>query len=659
MADAPDTNPDRLPAEPFEVPVSPDRPPSEPFDVPVFPDGPPAAPFDVPTSPDRGPSDPFPVPTFPDAPPRDPVPVPISPDRAPRVPFDVPVVPNAPPRDPVPVGISPDAPPADPVTVEVRPDRGPGQPVSVPVIPDVPPGAPFAVAVTPDAPPAAPFPVPTFPDLPAVQIPGAPGGTPTIQQIVAAVRRFDGQLGSFLQSLVEVDPVTAAGPGGGALDPTALARWFRDYTASVGSAGIARFVAEQTALYGMNPVAARIFDPTYFFKLLVPGAAGHVHGAADTELGVTMKSVALVRDGVLQAAVAANPLRPGGDGKSDRPDVYGPENTLRDGQAFTVDSMVDAAVPGLTESPGGGDFLKRDGGVLRFDATAYFQPRAADGSQGARALVKAKASSGVTNALSGRLASSNALDGVVRVTVPGEELDGSVLSRTEDPSEVVDDDDARVPLSFTDLRKDPARNSYRSVYFRPLNLQFSAGFSPEWAEASTFGRVDPVVGYQKTSRTVTLQFDVHAFAPEDVRTMYNKMVLLASMCYPSYGEDGLIRSGPVTRLRIGDAVSTESGGLPGVIRSLGFDFADALWELKRGMKVPRSFRVSVDFLALHEGPVGILNGVFGVIQLPPGGPAPDRDTNLANGPTDPRANGTPEGASPLPGRFSKFGEPRR
>jgi hypothetical protein len=192
-----------------------------------------------------------------------------------------------------------------------------------------------------------------------------------------------------------------------------------------------------------------------------------------------------------------------------------------------------------------------------------------------------------------------------------------------------------------------------------LNLQFNTTFTPEWAEGSTFGRVDPVVGYQKTSRTISLQFEVHAFAPEDVRTMYNKMTWLASMCYPTYGEDGLIRSGPVTRLRVGDAVSTEAGGLPGVIRTLGFDFGDALWELKRGMKVPRSFKVAVDFLALHEGPVGILNGVFGVLQLPPGGPAADRDTNLAGGPTDARANGAPGGASLLPGRFSKFGEPRR
>lgn len=673
MADTPEINPDHPPAEPFEVAVSPDHPPTPPFDVPtfpdhppagtfdvpVYPDGPPGAPFDVAINPDRPPRTPLDVPISPDAPPADPIQVDIRADRPPRAPFDVAISPDTPPADPFDVATRADSPPADPIAIEVRPDGPPRPPVDVSVVPVRPPAAPFSVAVNPDRPPVAPFQVPIYPDLPAVQIPGRPGDTPTVEQIVQAVGRFDSALGSFLGTLVEVDPVTATGPGGGALNPVALARWFKDYTSSVGRAGVARFIAEQSALYGMNPVVARIFDPTYFLKLLVPGAAGHVRGAADTELGVTMQTVALARDAALEAAVAANPLRPGGNGLSDRPDAYGPENTLRDGQAFTVDSMVDAAVPGLTENPGGGEFLKRDGGVLRFDATSYFESRGSDGSQSVRALVKARAASGLTNAFSSRLAASNALDGVVRVTVPGEELDGSVLSTTEDPSDTVDDDDARVPISFTDLRKDPVRNAYRSVYFRPLNLQFNTTFTPEWAEGSTFGRVDPVVGYQKTTRTVNLQFEVHAFAPEDVRAMYNKMTWLASMCYPSYGEDGLMRSGPVTRLRIGDAVSTESGGLPGVIRTLGFDFSEALWELKRGMKVPRSFKVSVDFLALHEGPVGLLNGVFGVLQLPPGGPAPDRDTNLAGGPTDSRANGTPDGVSLLPGRFSKFGEPRR
>lgn len=666
-------NPDAPPAEPIPVSVTPDSPPREPFDVPITPDGPgpalvevgvspdaaPREPFEVDVSPDSPPRDPIEVPTSPDAPPRDPFEVPIAPDAPPRDPFDVPLVPDRPPAQPFDVPTSPDHGPRDPVPVNVSPDTPPRNPIPIQVSPDSPPAAPFSVEVVPSAPPRAPFPVEIVPDLPALQIEGRPGDTPTISAIVNAVRGFDRTLGNFLDFIVELDPISTSGPGGGALDPIALARWLTDYTRAVGTAGVARFIEQQTILYGMNSTVSRIFDPTYFLKMLVPGSMGHARTTVDNEIGITLETVANAKDLLLTTAVSLNPLKPGGNGLSDVPDVYGPENTLQDGQAFTVDGMVDAALPGLTDTLGGGEFLKREDGILRFDSTAYFDARGSNGIQRVRATTKAAAASGLINAFDSKLAASNALNGVIRVGVKGEGDDGAVISTTHDPSDVVDDDDARVPLSFTDLRKDPVRNGYRSVYFRPENLEFNTSFAPEYNEGSSFGRVDPIVGYQKTTRTVSVSFEVHAFAPEDLRVMYNKMTWLASMCYPSFGDDALIRSGPVVRMRVGDAISSDLGGVPGVIRSLAFNFEGALWELKRGMKVPRSFKVALDFLVLHDGPVGLLNGVFGAFQLPPAGNDPNKDTNLAGNPNDSRTDGPPTGVSYLPGRFSKFGEPQR
>lgn len=648
---------DAPPAAPRPVSVTPDGPPAEPIPVEVSPDGPPAAPVPVDVRPDAPPKGPVPVPTFPDLPPRQPVPVTVEPDRPPAPPVEVFVSPDAPPRAPIAVSVTPDGPPGPPIAVSVTPDLPPGPVVAVEAQPDRPPAAPIAVSVTPSPPPAQPFPVETHPDLPAIQIPGTGEAPPTIDQIIGAVKGFDLQLAAFLSSLAELDPITGGGPGSAALDPVALARWFSDYRRTVGDAGVARFIEEQSVLYAMNPVVARVFDPTYFLKMLVPGSMGHVKTALDVEAGITMQTVAEARDLELQAAVFANPGKPSGDGTSTSQDTFGPNSDITDGQAFTVDAMVDAAVPGLADTVGGGQFLKRVDGIMRFDATSFFEARDSFGAQRLRVTAQALANSGQINAFSERLAASNALDGVVRATFPGEDEDGAVRSTTQDPSDVVDDDDARVPLSFTDLRKDPVSNSYRSVYFRALNLDFSTNFTPEYSDGSTFGRVDPSVGYQKTSRTISLSFEVHAFAPEDLRVIYNKMTWLESMCYPSFGDDSVIRSGPVTRLRIGDVVSTDLGGVPGVIRSLAFNFDGTIWELKRSMKVPRSFKVAVEFLVLHDGPVGIVNGAFGVFQLPP--TTQTGDTNLAGNPTDSRDDGSTPRVSLLPGRFSKFGEPRR
>ncbi len=656
------------PAEPFDVPTYPSPPPAEPFDVKVYPDPPPGGTHDVPINPDPGPAAPFDVPTSPDAPPAEPFDVPTTPDPAPAVPFDVPVLPDGPPAEPFDVPTAPDGPPLEPFDVPTAPDGPPAVPFDVPTEPSAPPGLPFDVGVTPDGPPAEPFnvgvdlsppprepfDVPTFPSPPALFTEGSGGGSPSIFAIVEAVRSFDARVGNFLSSLLDLSPINASMTGAGALDPLTLARWFQDYLNTVGPAGVAKFAAQQAILYAMNPVVAKVFDPLYFVKMLIPGSMGNFHTTIDTQAGLTMENVVRAKDQLFQST--------GGFEKFDTgfgPNVYDGRSghTFNAGQDFSVDEMVDAALNGEAHaftSP-----VQDQRGVpavQKFDAQKYFQDRDSFGTQ----LATNRAKSLPADVQSSPLAASAFINGVVRMSVPGE-IDGAIYSETQDPSVGVghvDDDDARIPLCFTDLRKDPVMNAYRSVYFRPLNLGFNKSVTPEWSEGGAFGRVDPIVSYQRTSRTYSVNFELHAFAPEDLGVMYNKMVWLDSMCYPSFGSDSLIRSGPVVRMRIGDAVATESGGLTGIIKSLGFDFNDALWELKKGFKVPRSFKVAVEFLALHEGPVGILNGQFGVFKLPTGGPQGEVDTSNPGGPTESQ-EGPTRVAVLQPGRFAKFGEPRK
>lgn len=692
MADDPKIIPSPPPAEPFDVQVQPDPAPAQPFDVPTYPDPaparpvdvqvypapPPGAPVDVQVSPDPGPRKPVDVTTSPDAPPREPFDVPTSPDGPPlkpfqvdtpkdpppRVPFDVSLSPSGPPLVPFDVPTAQDPPPAAPFDVPTTPDEPPLDKFDVPTYPDGPPAVPFDVGVAFDPPPALPFDVPITYDPPPVLLEGDPSETPTISAIINAVKRFDGVLGSFLAGLEQISPVQISIQGAGALDPSVLAAWFRDYTQAVGPGKVAMFIAQQSELFAMNPTVARVFNPLYFVAMSVPGSMGHVHATLDTQAGLDMRAVAQAKDALIKARVDLV-----GVPEVSELNLYSPGNTQVDGQELSIDEMVDAAIDGVPHP-----FMKkvRDGTGIppakTFDASSYFNDRDSEGGQ--MVGLQARSRIGIENLQSREpaLAASAFINGIVRVQVgANEDPDGCVYSQTQNPADLVDDDDARVPLCFTDLRKDPVRKAYRSVYFRPLNLSFSKSISPEWSEGQAFGRVDPVVGYQKTSRTYSVSFELHAFAAEDLELMYRKMNWLDSMCYPSYGSDSLMRSGPVIRMRIGDAVSTESGGLTGIIKSLSYDFADSLWELKKGSKVPRSIKVSLEFLALHEGPVGLLNGAFGVLRLPPADSKQSSDpgqfTNfVSNGIASagqPREGAAPRGAEVTPGMFSRFGEPRR
>lgn len=633
-------------ADPKDIQVNPDSPPAQPIDIQVTPDSAPAKPIDIQVIPDRGPFQPQDIS--------------ILPDRAPFGPIDIGIIPDSPPGAARDILNIPDQGPRNPIDISIIPDLGPRNALDIPVIPDSQPASPQNIVNNLDSAPAQPIninipaqqqlrqpiDIPINYDLPAVDFRGAP----SINSIIETVARFNRTVAVFLASISELDPITIDAPGAGALNPIALARWYKNYISSVGAGGVAKFIETQTILYSMNPVTARVFDPSYFLRSLLPGSMGITPAALDVQGGRTMETVAIARDKQLQ-------LQSFEDAKEN---LYGPDTKYSDGQAFSVDTLVNDSID-ATNGLVSNKFLKTEDGISKFDASSLFDHSKSTGISTVRAEARAKVASRSENISNTKLAQSAATNGIIRVGFPGENDgdDGSVLSDTQDPSGVsgIDDDDARIPLSFTDLRQVPGKK-FRSVYVRPLNLKISEAFAPEYSEQSTFGRVDPVIGYQRTTRTFNVSFDLYAFAPEDLEKMYNKMMWLKSLVYPLYGADSLIKSGPVVRMRVGDLAASNLGGVAGVIRSLNFDFADAMWELRKGMKVPMSFSVQIDFTVLHDGPVGTMNGQFGVFSLPPGGANADRNTNYGDNVND-SVTDTSRGATYMPGQFMKFGESRR
>lgn len=203
-------------------------------------------------------------------------------------------------------------------------------------------------------------------------------------------------------------------------------------------------------------------------------------------------------------------------------------------------------------------------------------------------------------------------DGIVPAGFKNEQKGFLQRGLNEDPASKIDDDEAYVPLSFTDIRLYGA-GKVRTVYFRPFITNLSEEFTPEWTRTAGFGRVDPVVGYAGTTRTIGLGFAVVTFAPEDLKVIYQKLTWLSSMVYPEYDKDLAYRSGPVVRMRIGDLISsTNVGGLGGIIESLSIEYSEQIWELKKDNKVPMGYRVSISFTVLHDTPIGRGNdGKFG------------------------------------------------
>ena len=101
---------------------------------------------------------------------------------------------------------------------------------------------------------------------------------------------------------------------------------------------------------------------------------------------------------------------------------------------------------------------------------------------------------------------------------------------------------------------------------------FTDSFAPEWSNMGGFGRMDDVMIYKKTKRTMGLSFWMIATGPEDQEELYFAINKLVSMVYPQWSKGTLKKddndnsfimpfsqvptASPLVRLRVGDLWSS-------------------------------------------------------------------------------------------------------
>lgn len=545
----------------------------------------------------------------------------------------------------VPSGIIGDQPeeiqPAPPIVVSPPPAPGPestpnplGHVPAEPVIP-----------VLPHPPVVARDPI-VLPDMQ----PHVPA-EPNYDVLVKRLRFSDSTLSSYLEKIGLDSYGVPGAPGSQALDPELYVKYLFGLGQTMGRSGMLQFIGTQSILHMMNSRNAKIFDPKYFIERM-PYLNSLLRTTIDTQtheemvnlveaLGVQnlfsngqkdkhedsvfMKDRQKISEEV-EALEQLNSLEVTNlpiDGIREK-NMYAPGNTYSESPVSTIAAVVNAALDDIqTQDDATAKQLlefSNDTGFRKFKASAFFeQDPKRTFLQSPKTQYRAGSTTGRASIGGGtELYNSSFHKGVIPMGFRQDDADGVIRTRGDDlPSSVIDDDEAYVPLSFTDLRT--TGDEYRTIYFRPIITSFSEGFAPNWAEDDGyFGRVDPVARYRSTKRTISLGFELHAFSPEDLKVIYNKLHWLQSLVYPEIDQDFLFKSGPVCRMRVGDIISSKGHGLGGYISTLEFDYTDSIWELKKGMKVPRSIPVSLSFVALHDGPVGLRGSRFGVNVLPNG-----------------------------------------
>lgn len=153
-----------------------------------------------------------------------------------------------------------------------------------------------------------------------------------------------------------------------------------------------------------------------------------------------------------------------------------------------------------------------------------------------------------------------------------------------------------VPFSIQDVRTN-------EIISLPAFIEsVSDSFSPSYETTYGFGRTDPIYSYNKTDRSINMNFNLISFNAEDHDRLYQIINRLVSMCYPQYtrGEERkfndkqfiqpfsqLQAASPLIRLRLGDLVSSNKS-LYALKSLFGVDKKISLDEIKNTKSIFQS-----------------------------------------------------------------------
>jgi len=161
--------------------------------------------------------------------------------------------------------------------------------------------------------------------------------------------------------------------------------------------------------------------------------------------------------------------------------------------------------------------------------------------------------------------------------------------------------------------------SNRTVEFDSFLTSFSDSFKPSFKTQNVYGRMDPIVNYQNTSRTITIAFVVPAASEQEAVDNLKKLSLLGMFQYPEYTNADRasgINSPPICKMKFQNLVTEDGKDLFGYFG--GFDFSpvnEAGYFIDDSSYLyPKEYKVNLTFNVLHTKPIGwqnnkLVNGV--------------------------------------------------
>jgi hypothetical protein len=143
------------------------------------------------------------------------------------------------------------------------------------------------------------------------------------------------------------------------------------------------------------------------------------------------------------------------------------------------------------------------------------------------------------------------------------------------------------------------------LHFRAFLGAINDNFSSDWDTTKYIGRGEKFYNYTGFNRQISFSFKVHPQSRAEMRSIYQKLNLLAASLAPDY-RNGYMK-GNLIRLTIGDYLYI----VPGFISNLTYNIPEeAAWEIALNspeggsdfgmLETPKFFEVNVNFTPIHD-----------------------------------------------------------
>ena len=176
-------------------------------------------------------------------------------------------------------------------------------------------------------------------------------------------------------------------------------------------------------------------------------------------------------------------------------------------------------------------------------------------------------------------------------------------------------------LNFQDISKNSGYNIFfeniatqKKVDFPGFITDFADNFAMAWTPTNVYGRMDPIMTYQRTSRNLNISFDVLARDPEHARENLKKLRGFIRMMYPkmsSVDQGGfarVLKAPPLMKIRFANLIQSSATGSGLLVALKGVNFKpakEAGWvTAEKGVIFSKEFNLALQMDVLHEHDLG-------------------------------------------------------